>query len=180
MSDNKGHTPYDPQASLMDTQRLLQGLEPLEGTEFSLEDILAEYGSAGAGAADAVPETPAAPEEPAAEEETPGLPEEQTEEKKEGTAPRRGKTILFPGPAYIPEEEEENAPAEAPAVLRADNEIDDISPEDLFGIVRQNELYPEEEEIQPVQETGDAEKSSGVSAGQQETVPEEKAVPITM
>ena len=56
MSDNKGKIPYDPQDSLMDTQRLLLGLEPMEGAEFSLEDILAEYGSSASAGTDKTPE----------------------------------------------------------------------------------------------------------------------------
>lgn len=176
MSDNKGHTPYDSQDSLMDTQRLLQGLEPLEGAEFSLEDILAEYGS-GSGAAAAEETAEVIPEEKTVPQT---VPQEPTIEK---TAKPEHRTIQFPGPAYIPEEEDVSESEEAEAtvhVLRADNEIDDISPEDLFGIVRQEELYPEEEEEQLPRETADTTKVSAEPARQASDAPEEKAVPISM
>lgn len=174
MSDNKGHIPYDSQDSLMDTQRLLQGLEPLQGTEFSLEDILAEYGSAHAAPqekpAESVPEEPAAPQEVVPQEPKP----EKTEKPSH-------KTILFPGPAYIPEEDEEEPSDSAPPVLQADNEIDDISPEDLFGIVRQTELYPEEEEEEPLpREVEETKQVQTTPPRQPDAAPAEKAAPVSM
>ena len=173
MSDNKGHTPYDSRDSMMDTQRLLQGLDALESAGFSLEDILAEYGSAGVSSqkqpVETVPAEPSAPE-----------PVSQVPETKEPVKVSR-KTILFPSPAPVVEEEtEEEEEQSAPMVLRADNEIDDISPEDLFGIVRQQELYPEEEEEQPVQEAVSAAPQRSEAKGKAEEEPEEKAPPISM
>ncbi len=148
--DKKEHTPQD---ALMDTQRLLLGMDTLESGKFSLEDILAEYGSASAsGGAEPSAEKAAEQTEPAAASMEPAQEKAETRQERIPEPPKPDrpekpghKTILFPGPAYIPEEPETPESA-APETLRADNEIDDISPEELFGIVRQEELYPEEEE----------------------------------
>lgn len=84
---NANNNHMDP--SLMDTQRLLMGVDLPEDAPFSLEDILAEYGGA-----QAPPEAPAPPEpepEPPApppESEVPS--EEPPEEPPEPPAPRRG------------------------------------------------------------------------------------------
>ena len=130
MNDKQRQDPHD---SLMDTQRLLLGAEPLEEGSFRLEDIMAEYGG--------VDPSAAAPTEPA----------EAAAPAKENTGASRGKTILFPSPAGMePVEEEED---DSTALLQPDNDIDAISPEELFGLpVTEKKTYnlteniPDEEE----------------------------------
>ena len=78
-NDNNNH--MDP--SLMDTQRLLLGVDLPEDAPFSLEDILAEYGGA-----QAPPEAPAPPEpepEPPAPPPEPEVPPEEPPEEPPGT-----------------------------------------------------------------------------------------------
>lgn len=179
--DKKEHTPQD---TLLDTQRLLLGLEPVERAAFSLEDILAEYGSCtdpeAAPPVEAQPPA-AAPVEPASERVQGERPAElekpvKPEKPKKPAKPTRHKTIRFPVPAASPAQPEEAAEEAAaqPSVLRADNEIDDISPEELFGIVRQRELYPEEDEEHPAEQDA-AGPSRPVAGG-----PEEPEIPISM
>lgn len=175
MSDkDKKNTQQD---TLLDTQRLLLGLDTLESEKFSLEDILAEYGSASA----APPvERPVEPSAAASPEHVPEEAADAPRETKKTAGPEkpRRKTILFPGPARVPEEPvsgPENAPEEPP-VLRADNEIDDISPEELFGIVRQKELYPEEDEERPAEPSA-VQQSPAVDEG---AAAEETDIPISM
>ena len=64
MTDHKDNNHIDP--TLLDTQRLLLGVDLPEDVPFDLEDILAEYGG---GHTDAPP-----PEEPQAPERRPGNP----------------------------------------------------------------------------------------------------------
>ena len=67
------NNPIDP---LMDTQRLLLGVELPEDGTFDLDEILAEYGSKPAPAADAPrPEEPPPPPEPEPEAEPEPEPE---------------------------------------------------------------------------------------------------------
>ena len=124
----KDHTKNHTTDPLMDTQRLLQGVDPAQDG-FNLEDILAEYGvkapSASAdallaefGAVPPAPEKPV-PEEPAPEEPSPA------QFRKEGE-----KVLIFPSPAQQPAETwEEPSPT-----LTPDEDLDDISPETLFGL----------------------------------------------
>ena len=69
MTDHKDNNHIDP--SLLDTQRLLLGVDLPEDVPFDLEDILAEYGG---GHTDAPP-----PEEPQAPEPPPPDPEPEPE-----------------------------------------------------------------------------------------------------
>lgn len=90
MTDKQEHNQTD---SLLDTQQLLQGVQPPQDGSFQLEDILAEYGS------------------------RPG--------KSAAPAP--------PAPAGGRKDSPIQSHREQPDSLRPDNEIDDISPEALFG-----------------------------------------------
>lgn len=184
MSDkDKKNTQQD---TLMDTQRLLLGADTLESGNFSLEDILAEYGSASAAQPE---ESPAGPTSVTAPEH---IPEEQVEVPQETKKPERPeksrrKTILFPGPARMPEKPENepvnepvNESESEPPVLRADNEIDDISPEKLFGIVRQQELYPEEEEERPAEPSAARQSPPTGDGTVDDAAGEEAEIPISM
>lgn len=67
---------------LTETGRLLKGVKPMEGEEYSLESILSEYGQDEAKPAPKPAEDPAAGEEPPAEEKKPDAPE-KTEKQPE-------------------------------------------------------------------------------------------------
>lgn len=117
---------FDP---LMDTQRLLNGVEVSGTADFTLEDILAEYGGKPA----AAPSAPA--EKPPVLTEKPPVPAEKP------APPPEHKVLPFPGtsPRDVAEPEspvqrDAAAPEHDAGWLRPDNEIDDISPEDLFGL----------------------------------------------
>ena len=84
------------------------------------------------------------------------------------------KVIPFPGTVVQPEEED------APPALQPDNEIDGISPEDLFGLpAREKDEFPVEsgaqEELAPCQ--ADEEPETEEATGQAD---EEEFVPISM
>ena len=79
MTDHKDNNHIDP--SLLDTQRLLLGVDLPEDAPFDLEDILAEYGG---GHTDAPP-----PEEPQAPEPPPPDPEPEPEPAPPAPRPRR-------------------------------------------------------------------------------------------
>ena len=72
--DNQPNSPIDP--SLMDTQRLLLGVDPAAGELFDLEDILAEY--SGRSEPTESPEPPA--DAPPQEDAAPPKPEERQDE----------------------------------------------------------------------------------------------------
>lgn len=159
---------YDP---LMDTQRLLLGVETPAEDDFRLEDILAEYGGRSRPASGAAEgKVPAPPPVDGTEAEEP-----PAAEKK----PSKRKVVPFPAPAAPKPEAEEEPAAEQPASsLRADNEIDVISPEDLFGLPRQEEEQweelPEEDEEAPIQEP------EAPSASQESDAEEEPAEEVSM
>ena len=149
--NTKRESAYDP---LMDTQRLLLGVEPPAEDDFRLEDILAEYGGRSRPASDA-PEgkDPAPPADSPAAEASPAA--EKT--------PSKRKVVPFPAPPVPePEAEKERAEEKPAAALRPDNEIDVISPEDLFGLPRREEEQWEElsdaEEMEPEPETPPADQ----------------------
>lgn len=109
MTDKLEHNQTDP---LMDTQKLLQGVQPPEGGDFQLEDILAEYGGGRPDKKErSASPAPESPPEPAAQR---------------SPSPPAAKPPL-------------SAPVEAgnASALRPDNDIDSISPEDLFGFSSQ-------------------------------------------
>lgn len=170
MTEKRDPNQYD---SLMDTQRLLQGIEDLpENGDISLESILEEYGSH---SRCAPAEQGAAPEENAAppQDDTPGDPEEspsipQAEKSfasaeeddgpsKEDAARPRGparrkisKILRFPTPSQGLEEDPpptdsaEDAQQAPPAPrLEPDADLDDIVPNRLFGL--EAEEQPDEE-----------------------------------
>ena len=121
MSDKRQKDPSST-PDLSETQRLLQGVELDGEVGYRLEDILAEY-RGGASAE--------APREP--------VRSQPLEEESR-------RVIQFPGvTTHVPTEaeQEETAP-----VLQADNELDDISPEALFGLPLREKpvLLPEEPE----------------------------------
>ena len=149
--NTKRESAYDP---LMDTQRLLLGVEPPAEDDFRLEDILAEYGGRSRPASDA-PEgkDPASPADSPAAEASPAA------EKK----PSKRKVVPFPAPPVPePEAEKESAEEKPAAALRPDNEIDVISPEDLFGLPRREEEQweelPDAEEMEPEPEAPPADQ----------------------
>ena len=149
--NTKRESAYDP---LMDTQRLLLGVEPPAEDDFRLEDILAEYGGRSRPASDAQEgKDPAPPADSPAAEASPAA------EKK----PSKRKVVPFPAPPVPePEAEKESAEEKPAAALRPDNEIDVISPEDLFGLPRREEEQweelPDAEEMEPEPETPPADQ----------------------
>ena len=84
MTEKREPNQYDP---LMDTQRLLLGVEPPEDEDISLESILAEYGSG----ASAGGETPVSP--PA--EDTASVQAEETEASDKTPAPEESTPCLL-------------------------------------------------------------------------------------
>ena len=106
------NNPIDP---LMDTQRLLLGVELPEDGTFDLDEILAEYGSKPAPAADAPrPEEPPPPPEPEPEAEPEPEPEPaptDPPDQEEPARPARRRWRLFgrrePEPERKPEQERE-------------------------------------------------------------------------
>ena len=92
MTDKNDQIPFENDSSLMDTQRLLLGVDPEKGRDYSLDDILAEYSSSA--------RAPAPPEEapaPAPAAEAPPAPEQLAEE---------------PEAVPLPEPEEDSGPEE--------------------------------------------------------------------
>ncbi len=90
MTDHKDNNHIDP--TLLDTQRLLLGVDLPEDVPFDLEDILAEYGG---GHTDAPP-----PEEPQAPEPPP--PDPEPEPEPEPAPPRApAQTPVCPPPVRI-------------------------------------------------------------------------------
>lgn len=79
--DNQPNNPIDP--SLMDTQRLLLGVDPAAGELFDLEDILAEYGGRSEPPESPEPPADAPPQEDAAPPEPAERPDEVHEEPEE-------------------------------------------------------------------------------------------------
>lgn len=124
--------------SLSDTQRLLEGVET-GADSFRLEDILAEYGEKA---------PPAQPSQPC---ESAPPPQQEPQFRHDGE-----KVILFPG--VQAEEEEELPPGQ---------DMDDISPSDLFGLSREDSLQlleDEEEWEEAVPAAEAAEPEPGVQA----------------
>ena len=168
MTEKREPNQYDP---LMDTQRLLLGVEPLEDEDISLESILAEYGS-GASAGGETPESPpaedtasvqaeeteASDKTPVPEESTPPQPEENesSQPSEDASRPERqgrrkfSKILRFPTPPEalkadepLPEEPQEEAPIPD---LQPDADLDDILPEKLFGLESEDSESSEETE----------------------------------
>ena len=124
MSDKQQHDQFDP---MMDTQRLLLGVDPAEGGDLDVDAILAEYG------ADKHLDTPAPPQEE---------PEKPVSPPAPPRTGRRGHSVIqFPAPKAPPETAPESGGPSAPT-LRADNEIDGISPEKLFGLPLREDNVP--------------------------------------
>ena len=196
MTEKREPNQYD---SLMDTQRLLLGAEPLEDEDISLESILAEYGSG----ASAGGETSASPpsedtvaaqaEEPEAADKAP-LPENSPPPQpveNESSQPREGasrperqgrrkfsKILRFPTPPEalkadepLPEEPQEETPIPD---LQPDADLDDILPEKLFGL--------ESADSEPSKKTEAARGADGPSeAAPSQEEPEEDSGPtLTM
>lgn len=183
MTDKQEPKQYDP--SLMDTQRLLQGVEMPEDNEISLEAILAEYGShppaenpepadpgkqehqapaaASSPASGIGPETQTADNPPQSQEEA------STETPAAGAPIRKkiSKILRFPIPpqADAPDDpplpEESGEAAEIPS-LQPDADLDGIQPDKMFG------LEPPESEEQ-VPEAG----TTDIPAGDHPPVPEQ-------
>jgi len=152
--DNQPNSPIDP--SLMDTQRLLLGVDPAAGELFDLEDILAEYSGRSEPTespeppADAPPQEDAAPPKPEERQDEP-LPEAHAAPEEPAPsllrrlfrrrAPAKGET---PPAGEVPEEAERQevpanpippeaaapAPPEAPPVPVPPPEEEDESLED--------------------------------------------------
>lgn len=196
MTEKREPNQYDP---LMDTQRLLLGVEPPEDEDISLESILAEYGS-GASAGGETPvsppaedtasvqaeETEASDKTPAPEESTPPQPEENepSQPSEDASRPERqgrrkfSKILRFPTPPEalkadepLPEEPQEEAPIPD---LQPDADLDDILPEKLFGLESEDSETSEETEA-----AREADESSETTSPQE--APEEDSGPtLTM
>ena len=153
---------YDP---LMDTQRLLLGVQPPEEETFRLEDILAEYGGRHGPAAAPPPK--------------PGEAEGTEETAEPPSAPPSRKVVPFPAPAAPEGEEtgEEAPPAEPAPPLRPDNEIDAISPAKLFGLSREDEAERWEEPLEAEEEVEAPPPAEPAPAGEAEEEPPE---PVSM
>ena len=194
MTEKREPNQYDP--SLMDTQRLLEGVElPGESEEISLEAILAEYGShdagektppeekapsAGAPAGTPVPAEKPEPQGPGAAEPSPESDPEPASEPSGGGKPLRRKLsriLRFPTPPRA--EEPDNPPLpeepeEAPEIpdLQPDADLDVIQPDKLFGLAE--ETPPEDRA-----EAADAEPSAG-GDGPGQMPPAENSPTLTM
>ena len=91
MTDKNDQIPFENDSGLMDTQRLLLGVDPEKGRDYSLDDILAEYSSSArapappeeAPAPAPAAESPPAPEQTAEETEAAPLPEPEEEDLSE-------------------------------------------------------------------------------------------------
>ena len=138
------NNPIDP---LMDTQRLLLGVELPEDGTFDLDEILAEYGSKPAPAADAPrPEEPPPPPEPEPEAEPEPEPEPaptDPPDQEEPARPARRRWRLFrrrePEPDAAGETEdsiEEEVPPDPPPIPAppAPPEIKPENPQEASGI----------------------------------------------
>jgi len=128
MTDHKpdNNDQYDP--SLMDTQRLLMGVQLPEDGTYDLDEILAEFGSKGAGP----PPEPDEPEEPEPEPEPPA--EEPEPEPAPEPEPVRKRFSWFSRqPKREPSEEavpEEPPPPEPPSPAPPEEEPPEASVED--------------------------------------------------
>lgn len=140
--------------SLMDTQRLLQGVETPADDEISLESILAEYGSHASAGPETAENDPAIEAPPA---RTDDVGESGEASDRRGEAPpqpkapvRRkiSKILRFPTPPEALKEdeplpEEPQAPDNTPVPdLQPDADLDDIQPEKLFGLGGETEAGP--------------------------------------
>ncbi len=113
--DNQPNNPIDP--SLMDTQRLLLGVDPAAGELFDLEDILAEYSGRSE-----PPESPEPPEDaPPQEDAAPPKPEERQDEP-----PEAHEEPEEPAPSLLRRLFRRRAPAkgETPPAVEAPEEAD--------------------------------------------------------
>ena len=203
MTEKREPNPYEP--SLMDTQRLLQGVELPGDDEISLESILAEYRSHPAVTeetpsekkmpqAENTPEAEKAPEaeQPPEEVVSPGAESSQPEESGEETAAEQlptgkplrkklSKILRFPiqpqmeGEEEMPHLEEPEAP-EIPD-LQPDADLDGIQPDKMFGLTPEEnqESLPENQPEMP-----DDTLSADNTASDQEDQSEASSPTLTM
>lgn len=140
---------------LMDTQRLLLGVDPDALEHFNLEDILAEYSGA---AAEPPPLEPSPPPEPEPEPELPPPPLEEPAPRRRWSRWRQEEPS--PPPEPEPEPELPPPPPEEPAPRRRSRR-------------RQEETAPPPEP--PVEETAPEPEGLAVDAGEAALPPEEPA-----
>ncbi len=159
MSDKQRQDQFDP---MMDTQRLLLGVDPAEGGDLDVDAILAEYG-AGKHPGDRRDTPPRDQDPPQVEPDMPerGPAPPKAERKEHGVIP-------FPAPEKAPGGGEAGAPT-----LRPDNEIDGISPERLFGL-------PLRRDDPPPSATGGGQAARGTADGGGVPPDGEELPPVSM
>lgn len=198
MTDKQEPNQYD---SLMDTQRLLQGIDPSAEENISLESILAEYGSHSHSVSGDQAPAPAAGDdissgEPAEEQEAPAVAAEETASHHDASeeaadepsdqmedAPsqpkgrirrRISKVLRFPTPPQQEGEEDispveltEEEPSQPPPPLEPDADLDDILPDQLFGLSEETpaESSPSQEGAKAHQEEAPSEEADSDASG---------------
>lgn len=134
---------------LSETKRLLGNLETPEGEEFSLDDILAEFGRSGAEPAPKE-ETAAVVKEEAEEIPEPELPQPVPTTPAEPPKPKRGKVLQFPR-AFVGREEppvkEEEAEAAVPQETVQDLPQQEVSLDELLSRTVQSALEEQDDAL---------------------------------
>ena len=137
MSDkNKKGSSYD---LMQDTQYLLLGLDETKGESYSLEDILAEFGSS---------ESTVKPQEKVDDPTAPIRAQEAAAPQE--IEERNSKILAFPG-AVMPPEEEDGVSDDTMVLIDMREYEEEQDAQELFGLSSEREVEPEEDPDEPTE-----------------------------